>query len=146
MKFETEITNVQDFSSSRNKILLTEGLVGFPGLKELEIFYKADQSPFLWLQSTGEIDIAFLVIQPYGLIPEYNVELSAHDAEILGIEHHADATLFNIVTIQDVPVQKVTVNLPGPIVVNKFTGQGKQVIIENYDDYSSRYTLFESAT
>ena len=144
MKFETEKTAVQENSSDSNVIDLPLGLVGFPELKQLEILYRVDQQPFLWLQSTGDLDIAFLVIQPYGVVPQYNVEINNQDADFLGISSPEDAILFNIVTLQETPKHKVWVNLTGPIVVNKWSRQGKQVVIENYDEFSSRHMLFES--
>jgi len=144
MKFETEKTAVQENSSDSNVIDLPLGLVGFPELKQLEILYRVDQQPFMWLQSTGDLDIAFLVIQPYGVVPQYNVEINDQDAEFLGISSPEDAILFNIVTLQETPKHKVWVNLTGPIVVNKWSRRGKQVVIENYDEFSSRHMLFES--
>ncbi len=144
MKFETEKTTLQENSSGSNIIDLPQGLVGFPELRQLEILYRVDQRPFMWLQSTGDVDIAFLVIQPYGTVADYNVGISSQDAEFLEIASPEDAILFNIVSFQETPKHRVCVNLTGPIVVNKWSRRGKQVVIENYDEYSSRHLLFES--
>ena len=51
--------------------------------------------------------------------------------------------VFNIVAIHSHEPQYVTVNLVGPIVVNRHTLIGQQVIIENSSDFSIEHVLVD---
>ena len=51
--------------------------------------------------------------------------------------------IYNIVTIHSLQPQHVTVNLVGPIVVNRHTLIGKQVILANFDQYSAQHVLID---
>ena len=82
-----------------------------------------------------------LILEPIGFIPDYTVEIPDAEVKLLGIESPEDVLILNIVTInKDVP-PKVTANLVGPIIVNRKTRIGKQVIINNYERYSAKYEL-----
>ena len=59
--------------------------------------------------------------------------------DFLGLEEATDAILLNIVTVRG--PQRATINLKGPIVINRHTRMGKQVIIANAADYSVQHSL-----
>ena len=63
--------------------------------------------------------------------------------EFLGLKNPEDALLLNIVTVQK-QGQGATMNLKGPIVINRNTGIGKQVVIANASDYSVQHPLLVS--
>jgi flagellar assembly factor FliW len=50
-----------------------------------------------------------------------------------------DALLFNIVTLRG--PSRATLNLKGPIVINRHTHMGKQVILANASNYSVEHPL-----
>jgi flagellar assembly factor FliW len=120
------------------------GIVGFPEHRRGEIFHLADQLPFQWLRLHGPAPLHFVVIDPCGFIPDYAPELFDDDATALGISGAADALIFNIVTVRDDP-SRATVNLVGPIVVNRHTGAARQVVVANHSLYSARHPLVTSA-
>ncbi len=116
------------------------GIVGFPDHRRGEIFHLPDQLPFQWLRLHGPAPLHFVVIDPCGIIPDYAPELFDDDAAALGITTAADALLFNIVTVRDQP-SAATVNLVGPIVVNRHTGAARQVVVANHSLFSARHPL-----
>lgn len=116
------------------------GIVGFPDHRRGEIFHLADQLPFQWLRLHGPSPLHFVVLDPCGLIPDYAPELFDDDAAALGIATAADALIFNIVTVRDDP-SRATVNLVGPVVVNRHTGAARQVVVANHSLYSARHPL-----
>jgi len=64
---------------------------------------------------------------------------------LLGLRDAADAMILNIVTvIRNTPVE-ATANLIGPIVVNRRTRIGRQLVISNYSRYSAHHALVENA-
>ena len=69
--------------------------------------------------------------------------MSDDDAELLQLQVATDALIYNIVTIHSLQPQHVTVNLVGPIVVNRHTLIGKQMIIANFEHYSAQHELID---
>jgi flagellar assembly factor FliW len=116
------------------------GIVGFPDHRRGEIFHFADQLPFQWLRLHGPSPLHFVIIDPSGIIPDYAPELFDDDASALGITDSADALVFNIVTVRE-QSSLATVNLVGPIVVNRHTGVARQVVVANHAQYDARHPL-----
>lgn len=127
-----------------NEVHLPQGLIGFSAYTRAELLYLPDHLPFLWLKIHGPVDhVHFIVIEPGGIIPGYEPELFDFDAERLGITDPSEAMILNIVTLcrQD-PVEAM-VNLIGPIVVNRRTRVGRQLVISNYSRYTAHHVLAE---
>jgi flagellar assembly factor FliW len=72
-------------------------------------------------------DLAFLVVPPSLVLPDYAPDLSDEDVDFLEIRHPNDALVLNIVTLKS--DGSATVNLKGPIVINRHTMIGKQVVL-----------------
>lgn len=143
MKLELETPPQEKNTEPCSVVKLPLGLMGFTDIKELELVYSQEELPFMHLQQTEANGLEFLVIEPYGLIPDYKVEISDQDIEFLEIKKPEDVLLLNIVTIAGEEKRKVLVNLVGPIIVNRKTQRGKQVVIVNYQDHSAKHLLFE---
>ncbi len=120
---------------------LPHGLVGLPEYHSCEILLVPDQAPFLWLRLHGPTPLHFVLIEPGGLISDYEPELFDEDAASLGINSPEDATLFNIVTLHAGKPNAATVNLAGPLIVNRRTGVARQCILANYSRYSAHHPL-----
>jgi flagellar assembly factor FliW len=80
----------------------------------------------LWLQVVEEPKLAFLVMSPFVAVPNYQPEISEEDAGSLGLQNQEEPLIFNIVTVRG--AQQATINLKGPIVLNRRTLVAKQVI------------------
>ena len=116
-----------------NVIHIPLGLLGFEQVKKYVLLSKPEEEPFMWLQMLEHPDQAFLVISPFLLFPEYRPDLSREDAEFLNLACPEDSILLNIVTLR--PGGQSTVNLKGPVVLNRKTLIGKQVILNNAAQY-----------
>lgn len=133
-----------DLSASDSRAFqLPEGLVGFPEHRSFELLQVPDQEPFLWLHLQGPESIHFVVLEPNGIIPDYELELFDEDAQFLGIEDGSDAMVLNIVTVKPSHPEAATVNLTGPVIVNRKTGIAKQCILANYTRYSAHHRLMD---
>ena len=131
-----------------NEIILPQGLIGFGAYKRAELLYMPDHLPFLWmkLSNPDSADILhFIVIEPGGIIPGYEPEIFDDDIDQLGIVSPAEAMILNIVTLQRQSPVEATVNLIGPLVVNRRTRVGRQLVISNYSRYSSHHALVENS-
>lgn len=120
---------------------LPGGLVGFPEHRSFELLQVPDQEPFLWLHLHGPDSVHFVVMEPNGFIPDYELELFDEDAQFLGIEDGSEAIVLNIVTVKHAQPEAATVNLAGPVVMNRRTGIAKQCILANYARYSAHHLL-----
>jgi flagellar assembly factor FliW len=122
------------------QITFPAGLPGFPNAHSFELApWGPAGSPFLLLTSSDEPDIGFVVVPPWVFYPDYEFELDSGMAERLGLTASEDAVVFAVVTLRDKP-EDSTVNLLGPIVVNRFTHEAAQVVLPSAG-YSVRAPL-----
>jgi flagellar assembly factor FliW len=146
MKVSTDLPpSEHNRGAAPQRFTLPEGLVGLPQHKSFEVVQVPDQEPFMWLQLQGPDPLNFVVLEPQGIIPDYELELFDEDAEFLGILDSADALVLNIVTLRNNNPAEATVNLAGPIIINRHTGVAKQCILANYFRYSAHHRLVGSA-
>ena len=115
------------------------GLLGFERIKEYLLISSPAEEPFRWLRVKDNPSLAFLVLEPFIALPEYQPDIPEADVEFLGLRGPGDAILYNIVTLHG--EQRATINLKGPVVINRTTGVGKQVILANAAQYSVQYPL-----
>ena len=101
MNAESETALPADTWVKEADITLPAGLMGFAEVKQLELIHTSEELPFRWLRSIDDRSIAFVVVQPDGLIPDYQLEMSDEDAADLGITDPGDAMILNIVTIRN---------------------------------------------
>ncbi len=132
---ELETVTVQN----ENIVDLPLGLLGFEQIKRYALLQNKHESPFRWLQVIDQPDLAFLVLPALEVFPEYEPDVPAEDVKFLGLNSPDDALVFNIVTLAAKGAG--TVNLKGPIVINRFTLKGKQVVLANASRYSIQHPL-----
>jgi flagellar assembly factor FliW len=131
---ETPATTLPD-----NQVWLPAGILGFEQFKDYMLLANPAELPFAWLRVVESTSPVFVVINPFIVMPDYAPDIPDTDAEFLGLKDPNDALLFNIVTLHG--QNSATVNLKGPIVINRHTRTGKQVIIANAGNYSVEHPL-----
>ena len=120
-------------------IRLPFGLLGFEHVKEYALLANPKEEPFMWFQMLDDTKRAFLVAPPSRLVPDYQPDISDDEVGFLKLADPADALLLNIVTLRG--NGQATVNLKGPVVINRRTLIGKQVILNNAVKYSLHHPL-----
>ena len=134
-----------DFDSPpANELILPHGLIGFGAYKRAELLYLPDHLPFLWMKLNGSDSLHFIVIEPGGIVPGYEPEIFDEDAAQLDLRSPEEAMILNIVTLKRHQPVEATVNLIGPVVVNRRTRTGRQLVISNYSRYSAHHSLVEN--
>jgi flagellar assembly factor FliW len=141
MKVATALPPEASGASPASTVSLPFGLVGFAEHKQMELVYLPEQLPFLWMSLRGPTPLHFVVIEPGNILNDYEPELFDEDAAILGLTRPEDALVLNIVCVQPGRPLETTVNLVGPVVINRRTGVGKQVILANYGRFSAHHPL-----
>ena len=126
---------------------LPQGLIGFRDYTRAELLYVPDNLPFLWMKLHGPVDsVHFVVIEPGGIVAGYEPELFDEDASNLDLNDPAEAMLINIVTLEHQSPLQATINLVGPIVVNRRTRLGRQLVVANYSRYDAHHPLVAPST
>ncbi len=109
-----------------NVLRLPLGLLGFEQFKRYVLLSRPEEAPFLWLQVIDQPNLAFVVVSPTAVAADYEPEVSAEDIQFLDLRAPEDAMVFNIVTLRG--QHHATVNLKGPVLVNRRTLIGKQIV------------------
>ena len=105
------------------------GLIGLPGTRWALIAAGPD-SPFRWLHSLEQEDLALPVTSPWNFFPDYAVELSDADTESVGGDD-PDAVEVLVTVRATSELSQFSANLRAPIVIHE--GRGFQVINEAAD-------------
>ena len=124
-------------------ILFPEGLLGFAEYKKYVILEHKPDSPFCWLQSMDSPGLAFAVINPYTVKNDYLEKLSPDEKEFFSSENGGETIVFAIVTIPPGKVEKMTVNLLGPLIIDVESKIGRQMILANAG-YNHRHPLISN--
>jgi flagellar assembly factor FliW len=123
----------------RDLVRMPNGMLGFEHIKNYVLSTNPEEHPFSWLQVQDDIALAFVVVDPFIALPSYQPDIPQADVDFLNLKNPDDALLLGIVTIHD--EQRASVNLKGPIVINRHTHVAKQVIIANAGAYSVTHPL-----
>jgi flagellar assembly factor FliW len=145
MKVIPEIYPTDLDVSPANEFQLPQGLIGLSEYRRAELLYMPDHLPFLWMRLHGPDTIHFVVLEPGGIVTGYEPEIFDTDAEQLGINDPSEAMIINIVTLRQQQPVEATVNLIGPLVINRRTRIGRQLVISNYSRYSAHHLLVENS-
>lgn len=124
-------------------ITFPEGIVGFPFLRQFALIHDADKkdAPIMWLQSMEEPQFAMPVIEPNLVMDSYNP--TVNDEYLAPVGELAEDQIYSLVTIT-VPaeIEKMSVNLKAPIVINMANNKAVQIIVE--DDYQVKHQIYET--
>ena len=105
------------------------GLLGFPEVKEYLIVNPEPELPVKWLQARDELHLAFVITDPFALLPDYRVELTPLDLMDVGAHAATDLFLVAIVTLPRETTPYPTVNLQGPVLINRTNNWAKQLVL-----------------
>jgi flagellar assembly factor FliW len=99
-------------------------------------------SPVEWLQSVDTPRLTFATLEPFLFYPDYGFELSDRDCEELRLRSPEDAMVRCILTLRE-SADQITANLLAPIVLNRYAGRARQVILQD-SNLSLRFPVFEA--
>jgi flagellar assembly factor FliW len=115
------------------------GLLGFEHVKHYVLLGSREEAPFLWLQMADDPNLSFLVVEPSYVLDNYQPEVSEAEVEMIGLKSADDAWVLNIVTLHR--DGHATVNLKGPILINRRTLAARQVVPLNAAEYDLQHPL-----
>jgi flagellar assembly factor FliW len=119
---------------------LIPGLLGFSQFHRYVLIEHQQESPFLWLQSVDNPDLAFVVIDPLHIVPGYKPGPFTEVMQELEVDNPDDLNILVILTIPSGRPQEMTANLMGPVVINLKNRRGKQLVLEE-SRYSHKHRI-----
>jgi flagellar assembly factor FliW len=146
MLVEASISGQQEFvpDETNNQFFMPEGLIGLPDFNKFELIVDPESLPFVVLRAIEGDEIQIPAVEPVGLVENYRLDIGDADAEMLGlVGADANPLILNVATIKSYEPQKVTLNLAAPILINRRTRVGKQVVLLNYQNYSTTHVLID---
>ena len=110
-----------------------EGLFGFEAEERFLLLpFEGSGGGMLCLQSVKTPALAFVVLDPFALNPDYAPELEPGDLRRFGVEEAGDLGFYVLCAVKNT-VSASTVNLKCPLVVHPKTREARQVIMERYE-------------
>jgi flagellar assembly factor FliW len=106
-------------------------LYGLSHSDEMVLLDPQGMAPFRWLQSLGSPTVSVVVVEPFLLFPDYEVEVPTPMVDLLQAKEAQDLAVYATVTIA--PKQnEVYANLLGPLIINHAAQVGAQVIQDGH--------------
>lgn len=136
-----------DIAIDEKEILtFTSGLFGFENktkytlLSFLDNDGESSEDFLLCLQSAEDSNLAFIVMNPYYVCPDYNpYQLSDKHLSEIKLGEETKHTVYCIAVVRD-NFSESTINLKCPIIINLEEKLARQFILED-SDYSMRYPV-----
>ncbi len=120
---------------------IPEGLFGFEEYKNYAIF-DSEYPPFMWMQSLEESSLAFLIVDPFLVADDYELDIDDKALSKIGISNPAEVCVMAIVTIP-AGGSPVTANLQGPLVINRSNNKCMQVIL-NSNKWTTKHDIVKA--
>ncbi len=127
IQLSTKFFGIKEVSEDE-VIQFPEGIYGFTEEKQFIIFKEKEESPFLWLQSLRNPDLAFVIIDPNQIVKNYKPKILHTDLQMLEVNFLEECKIYAILTIPENKPEEMTINLQGPILLNVKKNIAKQVI------------------
>lgn len=131
MKLQT--TRFGEIEVDENQILtFVKPILGFQKYEKFILIPGPNESPLWWLQSVEDGALAFLLLEPLQLLPDYQVSFTPQDLHELQSTSPEEISIYTLLVVPDDP-SKIRTNLKAPIVVNAKTRLAKQMVLDRTD-------------
>lgn len=116
-------------------------ILGYEKLNKYVLVDHSEDSPFKWLQSVENKEVAFPVSFPAYFGIDYQFVIPEENAKQLDITSGENVVTLNIVCIPQGKSEDSTINLLAPIIINAENKKAMQLIL-NDSKFSVRHKLF----
>lgn len=126
--------------SKKDIITFPNGIFAFEDYRDYILLTPLGEGKYpVWLQSTENPNLCFILFNPLEFCPEYRVTVADEDARPLEMDNDDNAKFYVISVIPE-NYMDATVNLKSPIIVNTQNNKAVQVIVA--DDYPIKFPVF----
>jgi flagellar assembly factor FliW len=126
IEIETERFGVVEAEAS--ELFELPGMPGFPRARRFVVRGHDRGTAFAWMVCADDPALAFVIANPWDLVPEYAPALSPRVLRALEVESADELQLLAIASFSR---EGATLNLAAPIAINPRTRRGMQVILES---------------
>lgn len=141
MKLQTKYFGEIDYEPS-DPIHFPAGLFGFEQEHDFLLLpFEGSHGNMLCMQSVPNPQLAFVLLDPFSLKPDYTPVLTAEELKDFSVEESGALCYYVLCAIKS-PVSDSTVNLRCPIVIHPDSRVARQVILES-GTYEMRHPLSE---
>ena len=140
MKLETSRFGMLDVDPE-SIITLTQPILGFQEFRRY-ILLPGPSEHLTWLQSTDSPDLAFILMDPRAVVPDYVVELRQQELSELAVASVDDLAIYTLIVVPQDP-SKVRTNLRAPVLINARHRLGKQTILDR-SNYPIQFYLAQA--
>lgn len=123
-------------------ITFTQPIIGFQEYRRFVLLPGPPESAVSWLQSTDAGDLAFLLMNPRQLLPEYRLNLPAHELSELAVGAEEELEVYTLLVVPE-DRNKIRTNLKAPILINLRQRLGKQTVLER-SEYPIQFFLAQA--
>lgn len=141
MRLETTRFGVLDVEDD-TIITFTQPIIGFQEYRRFILVPGPDDGNLSWLQSTDSGELAFILMDPHSVIPDYTVRLGASEMTELAVTDPSELEVYTIVVVP-ADRTKIRTNLKAPILINRKHRLGKQTIVDR-GDYPVQHFLAQA--
>jgi len=121
-------------------VRMEKPILGFESLSRFCLVEVEELNPFLWMQSTDNPSVAFLVVNPLVFYPDYRVKINSNEIAELKVSEAGSVETYVIVSVPDDP-SKMSVNLQGPILINTENNLAKQLVLVDSEYRVKHYVM-----
>lgn len=141
MQLDTKYFGTIDYQPG-DVLSFPSGLFGFEEEKRFLLLpFAGSDGNMLCLQSMQHASLAFVLMNPFSLKPDYAPVLTSEELHLMKVTNSQELCYYVMCVVRE-PVKDSTVNLRCPVVINPDLQQGIQVILET-DCYHMRHLLAE---
>lgn len=140
MKLETKYHGILEYKKE-DIITFTKAIPGFESLRQFIFVHLEDTELFSLIHSIEDRSVGFVVVSPFNVTGEYEINIDGDLATRLGIEDSKEVLIVNFVTL-DSDINNITTNLRAPVVININKKLGEQIILTN-EKYLIKHPIFK---
>jgi flagellar assembly factor FliW len=125
-------------------ITFTQPIIGFQEFRRFVLLDGPDGGDLKWLQSIDSGELAFILMNPRQVVPDYTIKLGNHELSELAVTSSDELDVYTLVVVPQDP-SLVRTNLKAPILINPKQRLGKQTILDK-SSYPVQFVLSQATS
>ena len=122
-------------------VTFTQPILGFQEFRRY-IVLPGPSDHLTWLQSTDSGDLAFILIDPRSVMPDYQIDLRPPELAELAVTDPSELSVYTLVVVPQNPSQ-IRTNLRAPVLISLKHRLGKQTILDR-SNYPIQFYLSQA--
>jgi len=119
------------------------GLLGFGKLRRFIVLDHREDSPFKWLQSVEDPDLAFIITDPLYFKRDFHIAVRRQEVGVIEPENEEDLVVSVIMTVPADP-QQMSANLLAPLIFNMSNRKAMQYVLTD-SRYPVKYFVLQGS-